>query len=269
MNFFCKLRKVQKTFFKNTLYCWAGSEVIYDVLAHRLIEEAGMSILQLDFRTFISNYDFSEADLHFNNYFLVDSNQPEGIVSVDSKDYVHPDHGQGKLQTWQIRARMPESCINGAHTEKIDVDFTTSGEHPIVERIEFAVELYDEVITTFALQRVSNCLLLNIDMYKKSFRAKHFIESDMGVILQPISITVFMQIISILRLGPIAEFFLANSACHLKYFCPTELLLLTQDWIQIPYSSWGLYFTFQSHLVVQYNPPPLSSLTSGFLKRAS
>jgi len=122
-----------------------GSEVIYDVLAHRLIEEAGMSILQLDFRTFISNYDFSEADLHFNNYFLVDSNQPEGIVSVDSKDYVHPDHGQGKLQTWQIRARMPESCINGAHTEKIDVDFTTSGEHPIVERIEFAVELYDEI----------------------------------------------------------------------------------------------------------------------------
>ena len=105
-----------------------------------------MSILQLDFRTFISNYDFKEAELHLNNYFLVDSNQPEGVVLVDEEDYVHLEHGQGTLQTWLIRTRMPDSCITGAHTEKLDVDFTTSGEHPIVERIEFAVELYDEVI---------------------------------------------------------------------------------------------------------------------------
>jgi len=118
-----------------------GTSLLHDITSHGIIEDGGYQLVYITFRTFLTGGHIFNADCAVSSpYFTSATCQ----VSGDNEQFTHPEEGAGTIQTWTIRAQNSDQCIDGEHSERIDVDLTM-GTTGVTERIQFMVDMKDEV----------------------------------------------------------------------------------------------------------------------------
>jgi len=117
-----------------------GSALIYDIMSHGVVEENGVSLIQIEFRTFIGAGHSLTGDCSIMSTYFTGITE---CSTTPAEAFTHPTEGDGTLQTWTIRAQNPNQCVEGEHTESIEVDLST--ESGFTERIEFLIDMIDEL----------------------------------------------------------------------------------------------------------------------------
>jgi len=117
----------------------AGSNLIFDLQSHSVTQEGENDVVSVTFKTWIeNNFEFSGDSSVSSDYFNPASAQ---LSLISTTDYER-DGAAGKVQEWSLQLYQPGDCVEGEHTERVEVDLYTTA--LITERIELMIHLSDE-----------------------------------------------------------------------------------------------------------------------------
>jgi hypothetical protein len=118
--------------------------------------------MTIKFNTYLRDpYFFDGNSQIFSTYFN------EGLSSLalqtTNLGYEHESFGIGVLQTWELVLSDPGGCVDGPHTEYVDLDLFTSPAPSPKERIQFSISLED----TYRQECANNIGTVNVvsEMY--------------------------------------------------------------------------------------------------------
>jgi len=117
----------------------AGSNLIFDLQSHSVTQEGENDVVSVTFKTWIeNNFEFSGDSSVSSGYF----NPASAQLSLTSTTDYERDGAAGKVQEWSLQLSQPGDCVEGEHTERVEVDLYTTA--AATERIELMIHLSDE-----------------------------------------------------------------------------------------------------------------------------